>query len=98
MALVYGDEGKQFKGAIPLHRINKNAQWLKHLENLFYLKFIMGNPLATMKERSDASKEIEIAERKMKYWAHFSDFDIEQSEHDLAAVKRKWKLRVDMTP
>ena len=48
-------------------RLNPNTQYIKHLENLFYLKFL---ELKSDKffERAQAKKEIEICNKKLKYW------------------------------
>lgn len=64
----YTDTGpkSEFNPAF-VKKLNPNTQYIKHLENLFYLKFI---ELKSDKffEKAQATKEIEICNKKLKYW------------------------------
>lgn len=64
----YTDTGpkSEFNPAF-VKKLNPNTQYIKHLENLFYLKFV---ELKSDKffEKAQATKEIEICNKKLKYW------------------------------
>ena len=66
--IFYTDTGSksEFNPAF-VKSLNPNTQYIKHLENLFYLKFL---ELKSDKffERAQAKKEIEICNKKLKYW------------------------------
>jgi len=88
MFYFYASDKEPFTGKpVPLERINKNEMFNRHLAILYELRFIAGNPLATFVEKHQANKEIAIAERKMKYWSRFKDFD------DKAAIEENTRLR-----
>lgn len=50
-----------------VNRLNPNTMYIKHLENLYVLKFI---ELKSDKffEKVQASKEIKICEKKLEFW------------------------------
>jgi hypothetical protein len=50
-----------------VNRLNPNTMYIKHLENLYVLKFI---ELKSDKffEKAQATKEIKICEKKLKFW------------------------------
>ena len=50
-----------------VNRLNPNTMYIKHMENLYVLKFI---ELKSDKffERAQAKKEIEICNKKLKFW------------------------------
>lgn len=50
-----------------VNQLNPNTMYIKHLENLYVLKFI---ELKSDKffEKVQASKEIKICEKKLKFW------------------------------
>lgn len=89
MSFFYSDNSAQFTGNVPLSRLNKNAQWRKHLDNLMFLEFVSKNT-KDFREKMQAEKEIPIARRKMAFWAKFHDFDDEQAKRDTAEVRKMW--------
>lgn len=50
-----------------INNLNPNTMYIKHLKNLYILKFL---ELKSDKfnERAQAKKEIEICNRKLKFW------------------------------
>lgn len=50
-----------------VNRLNPNTMYIKHMENLYVLKFI---ELKSDKffEKAQATKEIKICEKKLKFW------------------------------
>lgn len=88
MALIYSEE--PFTGnAAMFHRINPNNAWKKHYENYLYLQFMQqrGDRL----ERLQATKELDIAEKKMKYWENRPNFDKSLSLRDAEKLNRMWR-------
>lgn len=66
MAIFY-DEGNTRGFPIDTSRMNPNSQWANHSYNHFVLKHIYLTS-TDPREKMQASKEISIAERKMKFW------------------------------
>lgn len=89
----YANQSEPFTGGIPLDRLNKNTQFNKHLAILYELRFIAANPLATFQERHQANKEILIAEKKMKYWSRFKDFDEKATVEENTRLRKLWSER-----
>lgn len=91
MSFFYSDNNEPFTGSrLPLSEINKNNMHLKHLENWFQLKFILVAPGATLQEKHQATKELDICERKLAYWSKFSDFDEKKAQAETMRLKRIW--------
>jgi hypothetical protein len=60
-----------------LKRLNPNSQWANHSYNHFVLQHI-AKTTKDFRERTEARNELEIAERKMKFWERqpgFSEAD-----------------------
>lgn len=51
-----------------VNRLNPDTMYIKHLENLFYLRFIERKS-DKFQERAQATKEIEICNKKLKFWS-----------------------------
>ena len=66
--ILYTDTGPKsdFDPSL-VFRLNPNTQYIKHLENLFYLKFIELKS-DNFNERTQAKNEIEICNKKLKFW------------------------------
>ena len=64
----------------------------KHLENYFFLKFILAKS-DDIVEKHRASKELEICERKMNYWKRQANFCQKQYEKDIQI----WNKTYDLT-
>ena len=66
--IFYSDTGSS-SGFDPdlINKLNPNTQYINHLKNLYILKFL---ELKSDKfnERAQAKKEIEICNRKLKFW------------------------------
>jgi hypothetical protein len=71
-------------------RLNPNTQYIKHLENLFYLKFL---ELKSDKffERAQAKKEIEICNKKLKFWER-KITNQQLVDNKLQELKKIWNL------
>jgi len=63
-----------------LKRLNPNSQWANHSYNHFVLQHI-AKTTKDFRERTDARNELEIAERKMKYWERHPSFDESEAKY-----------------
>ena len=66
-----------------------NHMICKHLENYFFLKFILLKSDDTV-EKHHASKELDICERKMNFWKRQSTFCSKQYEKDIEAYRKMY--------
>lgn len=80
MAIFYDDGNARGGFAINVGRLNPNSQWANHSYNHFVLKHIYMNSPDT-REKIQAGKELEIAERKMKFWERQSRFDQNEANY-----------------
>ena len=76
MAIFYDTGSAKNSGFNPslIHRLNPNTQWANHSYNYIALEHI-AKASTDFNERQQARKELEIAERKMKFWSRHPDFD-----------------------
>lgn len=90
MAIFYdlGNARKSDFNPGMIWKMNPNSQWANHSYNHFVLNHIY-KTTQDVKERNQAYKEIEIAERKMKFWERHPDF-----EEDHAMFYRKKYYRM----
>ena len=86
MAIFYDDGNAKstFNGGM-IKKMNPNSQWANHSYNHFVLKHIYMNSPDT-REKMQASKELEIADRKMTFWSRQAAFD--QTEAD------RWRKQI----
>jgi hypothetical protein len=63
--------------------------WAGHFRNSLTLTFFLQN--GTTREKHDASKELEVCERKMKYWERQPGFDRHAAQLAAAEIKRSWR-------
>ena len=73
-----------------VNRLNPNTMYIKHLENLFILKFL---ELKSDKffERAQAKKEIDICNKKLKFWGRkITNQDI--IDDKLKQLKTIWNI------
>ena len=91
---IYSGTKEPFTGKpVPLDQLNKNTMAKKHLENLYYLRFITNNPASTFAERYQAGKEILICEKKIQYWSRFKDFDQATFIRDNTELRNIWNSK-----
>ena len=89
MSFCYFDDIERYTGpVIPYHRLNANKAFLRHLENHFYLKFIFAR--GTFQEKTQANKEIAIAEKSMAKWRQHPNYDAKAIAEAVDAIKAKW--------
>lgn len=73
-----------------INRLNPNTQYIKHLENLFYLKFLELKS-DNMVERHQAKKEIDICNKKLQFWERKID-NQELIDNKLSELKKIWNI------
>jgi len=78
MAIFYDDGNAKGGFHIDIKRMNPNSQWANHSYNHFVLKHIYMNSPDT-REKIQAAKELEIAERKMTFWERQSRFNQDEA-------------------
>ena len=89
MGIIYEDKvpGK-FEESMKF--LNPNKMWLKHFANSIILTKIQQNP-KDLSERFQATKELGICEKKMKYWENRSGFSMEQAANESKKIRSMWK-------
>lgn len=89
--IVYDTEGSALRSAFKgsLARINPTSQYLRHYDSHLYLTFIYTN--GTRQEQHQASKELDVCDKKMKYWKSRPGFDQEQATKQVEIMNKKWK-------
>ena len=91
MAIVYETEQIYTGPPINIHNLDPVKQWRKHYENYKYLKFIHDNT-KDWREKHQANKELQIAQRKMDRWYNMSKTvlsEIELARHEVDQVWAK---------
>lgn len=68
-----------------------NHMICKHLENYFFLKFILMKS-DDFVEKHRASKELDICERKMNYWKRQKNFCQKQYEKDIKSWSETYQV------
>lgn len=86
--LVYEQNPERRDGAFDPMRCNAVKCYMRHFNNSLYLTFMLANGTTT--EKHDASKELEICERKMKYWERQPHFDEHEADLKRVAAKKRW--------
>lgn len=74
-----------------IHLMDPNVQYKKHLENWFFLKFVIMNS-KDWRETSQATKELAICDRKLSYWKRNPQFDHKVMMADTMELKKKWNM------
>lgn len=91
MFLCYRDnEKRSLKGFNP-NRCDPNKMIYNHLENYFFLKFVILNS-SDIIERHRASKELDICERKIEYWKKRPAFDEDTYMRNLDHYKKNYNM------
>lgn len=88
MFLVYDDQPSRSNANFDPSRINANKCYLEHYANSLYLLFMLQN--GTMEERAQASKELALCDRKLKFHEHHPNFDWEFVRPRAEKVKKNW--------
>lgn len=86
--IIYNDREpkRPFNGRI---KINPNNAYNKHLDNWYYLTFILINS-KDFKERLQARNELIICQRKLDYWYRHPELNIEDVVIHTDKLKKEW--------
>lgn len=88
MAICY-EENEIRRGGFSIQNMDPHKAYVRHYNNLLYLTFIQQR--GTLLERFQATKELKICERKLKFWSHRPTFSLSKVEPELAKAKRQWE-------
>ena len=87
--LIYDDTPKRRTFGMISPDLNAMTYWAEHYANLLILKFFLAN--GNTQEKIDASNEIHIGERKLKFWERHPTYDKSIAEQIAIDLKQKWK-------
>lgn len=98
MGMVYDDTVKLGKFFNPsriafMETGSVMAAWEKHVDAWFYLSFMRMK--GTTAEKFQATKELEMADRKLRFWENHTAFDRDQAMAIIAANKKTWKVSIE---
>jgi hypothetical protein len=90
MALVYEENApRKFSGAFNPERFDATQQWLRHYANLLQLEFFAQN--GTRDEKTQANREILVAQRKLNYWKNQNNWSESDAIAGKTQIDRQWK-------
>jgi hypothetical protein len=88
--LVYGNEIKgSFTPRTPINQWDPHPHYETHYNNMMHLSFIHKNS-KNPREKIQASKELDIANKKMKFWSSHPKFDNKKGLEIATRVKKRW--------
>ncbi|CAO3459656.1 hypothetical protein [Azospirillum argentinense] len=90
MSIIY-EEHSLFHGRPPSPNADATKAWLRHYDNALLLRWLAQHKAATFTERRQAEKELEIAERKMRYWQRHPNYVPSEALAGAADLKMRWK-------
>jgi hypothetical protein len=89
--LCYDDVSvrSSFRSTVPYANLNANRNWETHYANSLILKFyiLKGSTL----EKMQASAELDVCNRKMKYWSQHPNFCIQAAAQTALKLKKDWQ-------
>ena len=89
MTYFYSDTSSNDYNPSLINRLNPNNQYKKHLENHFFLKFILLRSDSII-EKAQANKELTICERKLTFWSNKPNFDQTIANQHNRELKSLW--------
>lgn len=95
MTFFYNDNVKYDGPNIDPSRCDAVKCYMKHYENLLFLKVLMGDAKTSVVDKAQARKETIICERKMSFWARQHHYDKERALREMDAAKKRWGGRAD---
>ncbi len=90
MSLIYDEPNttQRYTSGFSPERCDATKLYLSHYDNGLTLTFFLQNGNA--REKSQASKELVMCERKQAYWARQANFDERKALAEIQKLKRKW--------
>lgn len=95
MSYCYHDTPREdrYNGPIDWSRIDPHKKYLEHLGNHFLLSFLQKNE-KDMRNKQQASKELEIAAKCLDRWSKHPAFDFKEIEAGIQKIKDTWQGRI----
>jgi len=93
MHLCYDVNEKWAGGFMSRDNANANKGYLRHYANYLFLDFIIKNSKNTI-EKIQATKEIVICERKMKWWENLPLFDRAYVNDEMKKLRKDWDKNI----
>lgn len=81
--------GKKFYSSKPINEVDPHPHYERHLHAQAQLDFFHKH--GTTHEKIKASKELGIAEKRLKFWGSHPLFDRKKGEEIHAKVKKQWR-------
>jgi len=78
-----------FRSTVPYANLNANKNWETHYANSLMLKFYILKGSA--QEKMQASSELAVCDRKLKYWAQHPNFCARTAEQAAQNLKKTWQ-------
>lgn len=89
MAIFYSDGPREAGFPVDYHRMNACKHFVNHYSNWLQLDWI-ARKTKNFYEKSQAVKEMAIAERKMNYWKRHPNYEMETVLREVQKLKRQW--------
>jgi hypothetical protein len=93
MSICYSDDRQPFTGSFNFRAADSTARYLEHYSNSLLLT-VMVREARDFSEKKQALKELDIAERKMKFWERQENFDRARMVRGCQELKDQWKGRL----
>jgi len=90
MAIFYDDNAVSTGRPPSLARMNPTRMWLSHFSNSLILMAIQQAP-KNLSERLQATKELSICDRKLRFWSRQDGFDQREALLGADSLKKMWK-------
>jgi hypothetical protein len=87
---IYSDTDDKPTGFVPKFNIDPHPAYLKHAANWFYLRLIYSN--GSTLDKFQATKELAICDRKLKYWSSKPTFNPDLVETEVKRLSKEWGL------
>lgn len=87
--LIYDTSSVKEQFQFDLSKANATKCYLTHYANSLYLTFMLQN--GTQAERRDALKELDICDRKLKFWERHHNYDHDLALQGMEEEKKKWR-------
>lgn len=91
MALCYDNAPRGDGIPIDIWKMDGTKAYLRHYANKLYLTFML--KAGTTAEKMQASKELEICDRKLNYWSKHPNYVHADALAGVEKLKREWAGR-----
>lgn len=94
MGLFYADseDVASRKGGFSIADADPNRMMQNHIEAEFYLTFILTNS-GNFHEKHQAQKELDIAQKKIKFWRKHPEYSQDEEMKFRNIEKRRWNTK-----